>query len=85
MNQGIGIFQAMTLIDQAGEMGFPKIKAELERIGVDHLTTLMGQDQKKRIYRDMYHNNPADALKHLANYPSEGKPAVYEDEEVTIQ
>jgi len=85
MNQGIGIFQAMTLIDQAGEMGFPKIQAELKRIGVEHLTNLMGNDQKKRIYNAMYHNDPVSALKHLANYPSEGEPAVYEDEKVIIQ
>lgn len=66
----IGIFVAQTLIDQAGEMGFPKIQAELKRIGLDNLMNLMGQDQKKRIYHYMYSNKPVEALKHLINYPS---------------
>lgn len=78
-------FQIDSLLEKSQEWGFTKINSELKRIGYENLMNLMGEDQKKRIWSAMWHNEPQKALKHLANYPSEGESAVYEDEKVIIQ
>jgi hypothetical protein len=70
----IGFNKAENLFVFARRYQFPKIHAELERIGIKNIMVMMSPEKQRQLIDYMYSNKPAEALILLERYPS-GKEA----------